>query len=132
MVFLVVALIVVVVVAVVLFAILCLPAILAFKVSYALKSKDWIEVKWALGITMYAGLLLGIISTTYYTHHNGSSDGDFFGLRSVGYAMRNYSVTFAWVWGGDLACAAVSLPVALILRLIRHKRSHAVAQESEK
>lgn len=104
------------------------PASVAYRIGNRIKSADWQEVKTALMGTSFISPFFLLYSFSLHTHHPGSSDGDFLGLRSLGYAIRNFGVSVAYVWVGTVACAVVFLLTALIVRWRRRRRGLRIAE----
>jgi len=101
---------------------LCLPYQLARRESRRVTSPDWQELKEALNATAFMSPIFGLFSLSRFTWHPGSSDGDFLMMRTFRYAMDNYTVCFAFLWGGTILFAIVNLLVALVRRKLRHRR----------
>ena len=101
---------------------LWLPYYLARRESRLVTSPDWKEVKEALNSTALVSPIFGLLSVFRFTFHPGSSDGDVFMSRTFRYFMDNYTVCFAFLWGGTLLFAIVNLLVALVRRQLRHRR----------
>lgn len=101
---------------------LWLPFHVARRESRLVTSPDWKEVKEALNATAFMSPIFGLFSISRFTWHPGSSDGDFLMMRTFRYAMDNYTVCFAFLWGGTILFAIVNLLVALVRRELRHRR----------
>ena len=108
-----------------LFASFYLPVYLPFLISFRVKSSDYREVRWALRLASAACLFLAVIPPPGLRYDFGNDVGGNFAR-----AGHNFPIMFARIWGGGLACIGVCLLVGFIVRLIRHRRSNSVSEET--
>jgi hypothetical protein len=93
---------------------LYLPIYLPVLLSLLIKSRNLVELKWALRILSMICLLIAIIPPPGVRTDFGDDVAG-----SMAGARHNFPLFVSWFWGGSLYCAAIVIGVAFMLKWIR-------------
>jgi hypothetical protein len=99
-------------------AVFYLPVYLPFLISFAVKSKDWREVRWMLRIAVILNLFFVLTTAPGVRHDFGNDVGG-----NIAGAAHNFPIAFMWVWGGSLICTIIALVIGQMLRLKRRQNT---------